>query len=274
MHSWIRRTAIALVVAWSSTVAAQPMAPGAPPGPAAPPQGGPNLPSSGGLTAPAPLEDAEARAPGGAASSLAASETADSGRGLTWFWLDAEGGFQHVGLETFDVDKSNLTAGLVPTEASGAFVSAGLGVQLLFLRIGPRGRIAFFDDWRMYSVGGEIGIRLPLGFLEPHAELGGGYVAFGSLADSPFAVLADKAQIHGGYGRLSGGLDFYLGKVFALGPFASWEFMGLTRPGVAVSDLDPSRVGSLSDAQKTAAALEGSGYGSSISVGGRLGLNF
>ncbi|MBM4375886.1 MAG: hypothetical protein FJ095_12435 [Deltaproteobacteria bacterium] len=274
MRFWVRMAATSFVVAWSSTAGAQPMAPGAPPGAPAPAQGAPNLPSSGGLTAPAPLEDAEASSSGNASSSLAASEAADSGRGLTWFWLDAEGGFQHVGLETFDVDKSNLTAGLVPTEASGAFVSAGLGVQLLFLRIGPRGRVGFFDDWRMYSVGGELGLRLPLGFLEPHAELGGGYVAFGSLADSPFNVLADKAQIHGGYGRVSGGLDFYLGKVFALGPFASWEFMGLTRPGVALSDLDPTRVGSLSDAQKTAAALEGSGYGSSVSVGGRVGLNF
>jgi hypothetical protein len=264
MRSLVRFAALFGLVAVPSIAAAQPMTPGTPPG-------APNLPSTGGLTAPPPLEEeaADPRLQG-----AAPSEAADSGRGLTWFWLDAEGGFQHLGLETFDVDKSNLTAGLVPTEASGAFVGAGLGVQLLFLRIGPRGRIGFFDDWRMYSVGGEIGLRLPLGFLEPHAELGGGYVAFGSLADSPFDVLADKAQIHGGYGRVGGGLDFYLGKVFSLGPFASWEFMGLKRPGVALSDLDPSRVGSLSDAQKTAASLEGSGYGSSVSVGGRVGLNF
>lgn len=264
----VARTLAGLVpMLLASSGAAQVVAPGAPPGPGAPP----SLPSSGGLTAPPPLSDGVSS---GAESELAASDAEDKGRGLTWFWLDAEGGFQHVGLETFDVDKSNLTAGLAPTEASGAYVSAGFGAQFVFLRLGPRGRIGFFDDWRMYSIGGEVGLRIPLGFLEPHAELGGGYVAFGSLADSPFEVLRDKAQIHGGYGRIGGGLDIFLGKVLSLGPYASWEFMGLTRPGVSLSDLDPTKVTNLTDAQKTSAALEGSGYGSSVAVGGRVGLNF
>ncbi|MBM4360268.1 MAG: hypothetical protein FJ096_19350, partial [Deltaproteobacteria bacterium] len=231
------------------------------------------VPSAGGLSAPPPLAS-PTPPPTPTQTAIEESRDDDSGRGLTWIWLDAEGGFQHVGLETFDVDKSNLTAGLVPTEASGAFVGAGFGVQLLFLRLGPRARMGFFDNWNMISVGGEVGLRIPLGFLEPHLDLGGGYVALGNLSTGGLAAIADKASVSGGYGRVAGGLDIFLGKIVSIGPYASWEFMGLKRPGVSLSDLDPTKVSSLSDAQKTAAALDGAGYGSTVTVGARLGLNF
>lgn len=233
----------------------------------------PSLPSAGGLTAPAPLASAPP-APTETQAALDDSREDDSGRGLTWLWLDVEGGYQHVGLETFDVNESNLTAGLVPAESSGAYVGAGLGLQLLFLRIGPRFRMGFFDNWNMLSIGGEVGLRIPLGFLEPHFDLGGGYVGLGNLSAGDLAAIADKANVTGGYGRVGGGLDIFFGKVISLGPYASWEFMGLKRPGVSLDELDPSKVSSLNDAQRAAAALEGSGYGSAVTLGARFGLNF
>lgn len=233
-----------------------------------------SLPSAGGLTAPGPLSEAETRRSSPTERALEESAAEDSGRGLSWFWLDVDGGFQHVGLETFDVDKSNLTAGLVSSSASGSYVGAGLGLQLLFLRIGPRGRVGFFHDWQMFTIGGEVGLRIPLGILEPHVDLGGGYAALGNLTDGGLAAIAEKASVNGAYGRIGGGLDLFLGKVLSVGPFASWDVLALKRPGVSLADLDPSKVATLTDAQKTAAAAQGSGYGSSITVGARVGLAF
>ncbi len=265
-----RGVGVALVLC-AATAAAQD--PGAPPGaqPAPPPD--PQLPSAGGLTAPPPIPEEKLPKKGETKEKLDASKEKDSGRGLSWFWIDVEGGFEHVGLETFAVDKSNLTAGIVPSTASGGFVGAGLGLQLVFFRIGPRGRIGFFKDWQLFSIGGEIGFRIPLGFLEPHIDLGGGYIALGNFNEG-LSALSGATSIRGGYGRIGGGLDFYIGKVFSIGPAASWEFMGLTRPGVSLSDLTNPQATSLNDAQRQAAAAEGSGYGSAVSVGAQAGLSF
>jgi hypothetical protein len=202
------------------------------------------------------------------------SKEEDSGRGLSWFYLDAEGGFQHVGLETFSVDESNLTAGMVPTEASGGFVGAGLGVQLLFITIGPRFRVGFFPDWQLFSIGGELGFRIPVGIFEPHFELGGGFAGLGSVGGA-LAANADAVSISGPYGRISGGLDIFIGEVFSLGPTASWEFMALTRPSVDLTDIQGSTCdGSSAEAQECALAAEGSGWGSAVSIGAKLGLHF
>jgi hypothetical protein len=202
------------------------------------------------------------------------SEEEDTGRGLTWFWIEAEGGFQHVGLETFEVDQSNLTAGFVPTEASGGYVGAGLGARLLFLTIGPRGRVGFFPNWQLYSIGGELGFRFPVGILEPHFELGGGYAALGSFTDALGGV-DGAANVDGAYGRISGGLDFLIGSVFNLGLGASWEFMGLTRPGLSLDEINAQpEAQNLDDAQKQALAAEGSGYGSAVTISAKLGLAF
>ena len=267
------RTFFAFAVVSLTCSMASAQVPGAPPS-AAPNEPPRQLPSAGGLTAPGPIPEEQAPAKNTTELELEESSEGDSGRGLSWFWIDVDGGFQHVGLETFSVNKSNLTAGLVKSEASGSYVGAGLGLQLMFLRIGPRARVGFFDDWQLFSVGGEVGLRLPLGFLEPHIDLGGGYVALGSMSGGGLAAISKNARVSGAYGRIGGGLDIFLGSVFSVGPFASWEFMGLTRPGVSLADLDPSAVTSLSEAENTAAAAEGSGYGSTVTVGARAGLSF
>ncbi len=245
--------------------------PGTAPEPAPPPA--PAGPTSGGLQAEPPLAELGDER-NDTEKALDASEKKDTGRGLTWFWIEAEGGFQHVGLETFEVDQSNLTAGLVPTEASGGYVGLGLGARLLFLTIGPRGRVGFFENWQLYSVGGELGFRFQVGIVEPHFELGGGYAALGSLTDALGGV-PDASRVDGGYGRVSGGLDFLVGSVLTLGLGASWEFMALTRPGIGLDAINRQpEAESLDDAEKQALAAEGSGFGSAITISAKVGLQF
>ena len=245
-----------------------------PPGTSAPAEAPPPAPgpSAAGLTAPEPIDPNEERPVGETEAALDEAKKEDSGRGLSWFYLDAEGGYQFVQLQTFEVDQDSLTAGLVPNEASGGFIGAGLGVQLLFLTIGPRFRAGFFPEWQMFSIGGEVGFHFPIGILEPHFELGGGYVALGSLGGA-LQGATDAVTIRGGYGRVSGGLDVYPVDVFSVGFGASWEFMGLTRPGVSPDDLDPQQRQTLDEAQQAALSAEGSSYGSAIHIYGKLGLH-
>lgn len=230
-----------------------------------------SAPTAGGLIAPAPLPSRDL-GQSVAARQLEEAEDEDSGRGLSWFYLDAEGGYQFVSLETFDVDASNLTAGFIKDEASGGFVGAGLGLRLVFLTVGPRARVGFFQDWQLYSIGGEMGFRFPLGRIEPHASIGAGYSALGNVAGA-LKGLENSVRIRGFDVRVSGGVDLFPTTWLSVGGGVSWEFLALTRPGVSINDLNAPPTAHLSAAQEQVLAAEGSGYGTAITVGGRLGLH-
>lgn len=198
----------------------------------------------------------------------------DSGRGLSWFWIEAQGGFEHLGLQTFNVDEENFSVGLVETEASGGVLSAGIGAQIVFLTLGVRGRLGFFDAWQVGRIGGELGFKIPIGIFEPRFDLGAGYAALGNFD----GLIAETVTIRGFYARAGAGLDIYPASVIAIGAHASFDFMGLTRP-----ELDPAKiaeiqqdpdVGDLPEAQEQALALEGSGYGAAFAIQGTVGLHF
>jgi hypothetical protein len=249
--------------------------PGVPPPPPQPDY--PPSPSTGGLTAPPPMEAEKPPEPPKTPTEQELDKTKeeDSGRGPTWFYLDVEGGFQHIGLETFEIDRqeSQLTAGFVESSASGGYVGMGLGARIFFITIGPRGRIGFFPDWQLFSIGGELGFRIPIGIFEPNFSLGAGYTALGSFSGALEGV-GDAISIRGFDVRVAGGLDIFVTNFLALGFGASWEFLGLTRPGVSLDELDPEQQQNVNEAQASALAAEGSGFGSAITITARVGFHF
>ncbi|MRG95987.1 hypothetical protein [Polyangium spumosum] len=238
--------------------------------------------SAGGLAPPPPMQAQAAPAASETQRDLDDAKSSDSGRGLEWFYLEAEGGFQHVGLRTFNIDEQNFSAGFIETQSSGPVVGAGLGLRLLFITLGARGRVGFFQAWDLFSVGGELGLHLPLGNLEPHFELGAGYTALGSfksaLQSGAAAEALQNTQIHGFYVRGQAGLDYYITPIFSLGVSASAELLGLTRPGLDPSQVtqiqsDPN-ITSLQRAQAEVLKAEGSSYGAAVTGTAVLGLHF
>ena len=232
----------------------------------------------GGLSPPPPLPAIQPT-PGARRTEeqLEEAKKKDSGRGLTWVWLAFDGGYQHVGLQTFNADDPKLTAGLVDTSADGAVAGAGLGVRLLFFTIGARGRLGFFESWKTYSVGGELGLRIPLGIVEPHVEVGGGYTTLASIVDTSGAAL-DAMHIRGFYVRVGTGLDVFLTRWLSLGAGATWDVLGLSRPALAAAEVAriKARPG-LTDAELAKADLLGgaaTSFGSGIAVTASLGLHF
>lgn len=200
----------------------------------------------------------------------------DSGRGFKWVRIFAEGGFQHVGLQTFNVDEENFTAGFVDTSASGGVIGVGLGVGPSFVMVGPRARVGFFDAFQLFSIGGELSFHIPLGPVEPNFDIGAGYTGLGSFS-SAVSGASDAIEIRGLDVRAGGGLDIFVTPVFSIGAKIAWEFLALTRPGVSASDIqDIQNSAQTPDEQAAADALaaEGSGYGSAISITGALGLHF
>lgn len=238
--------------------------------------------SAQGLAPPPPLAPEEREDASSTERDLDNSQKSDSKRGLEWLYVDVNGGMQIVGLRTFNLDEENFSAGFVETESEGFVMGAGVGLRLVFLTFGARARVGFFDSWDLFSVGGEMGLRLPFGNLEPHFELGGGYTALGSFKSSlqsgAVQSALDNTDIAGFYVRAGGGVDYYITPMFSIGALASFEVLGLTRPG-----LDPSKITeikadpNLSDLQKKKAdllAFEGTSYGAAGTAMAVVGLHF
>lgn len=200
------------------------------------------------------------------------SKDKDSGRGLSWFWVDAYGGFEHAGLTTFNGSAKELSAsGLVKTTGSGGVIGAGIGAELLFVTIGLRGRMGFFNPWQMGRVGPEVGFRFPLGMFEPHFDLGGGYAALSNFDP----VVPSQVAIHGGYGRVNAGFDVYPVKVLSLGGEASFDFLGLSRPALTAADVTAARakIPSITDAQASLLTSKGTGYGATFALVAVVGVH-
>ncbi|WP_437337016.1 hypothetical protein [Sorangium sp. So ce394] len=268
----------------ASTAAAQPGQPalGASPGDgaAAAAPTNPYDPSmqAGGLAPPPPMTTPEPEpvSPDDTERRLDDAKKEDSGRGLELIWLNVEGGYENVGLQTFNIDEEELTAGFISSSANGGVLGAGAGVRLLYFTLGARGRVGFFDDWQLFTLGGEVGLHLPLGRLDPHVDLGFGYAGLGSFK-SAVSGAADAIAIRGVYGRISGGLDLYLSPVFSIGANASWELLALTRPGLSSAQIDRIKGEAAATPQQAKAdllAAEGSSVGSALALTAVAGLHF
>lgn len=281
--SWLSLGCAFLIVATAPQALAQGAPAPATQPPATPqpdPWGGMN---AGGLAPPAPLtqppqgQPVEGKPqpqppPTTLSGELDESKEKDSGRGVSWFWIEAQGGYEHVGLQTFHVGGGDVSAGFTDTTANGGVVGAGLGGQIIFLTLGVRGRLGFFPEWQMARIGGEVGFKIPVGFVEPRFDIGAGYAALTNFDDS----VPEAVGINGFYVRAGAGVDFYPVELLALGVVASFDFMGLSRAGLSPEEIAQLRTSrpDLSDAQATALAAEGTGYGAGFALQGNVGLHF
>jgi hypothetical protein len=206
------------------------------------------------------------------------SKQDDAGRRLEWVWIDVQGGFEQLGMQTFNGGAPGFVAGFVDTSSSGGCVGVGAGARLLFFTLLLRGRLGVFDSGLLYRLGVEAGFHVPLGNVEPHLTLGLGYAAMGDLHDTVGGVAAEAIAIHGFYTRVTAGLDYYVTPIFSVGLDLSTELLGLTRPALteaAVQKIEASPGVSASlKSNADLLASAGAGWGGTIAVTGSLGLHF
>jgi hypothetical protein len=278
----------ASIVAIATIAGAQWPAPSAQPAPlgaaamaAQPPPPSPwGAMQAGGLTPPPPMPASPSSITTTASKTeelLDRSKKQSSGRRLEWLWVDVGGGFEHLGLRTFNPKNEAFAAGFVDTTESGGMLTGGLGARLLFFTLGARGRISFFDSYNRLSLGPEVGFRFPIGNLEPHVDLGFGWTGLGSF-NGVVAGDADAIAMRGVYARLGGGLDYYLSPVFSVGLVASVELVHLTRPGITPAQIEALKaLPSLTAAESDRVNLLGTevtSNGGAFSATGQLGLHF
>lgn len=224
---------------------------------------------AGGLSPPPPESEESDSAK--TEENLEKAEKEDSGRGLEFFYLNAEIGAEHLGLQTFH-SNNIVDANVVATTQTGLLFGAGLGLRLLFITVGPRFRLAHFSQYDMWTLGAEVGLRIPLGNLEPYFVLGGGYASLGAFNATNFGPNTNDVAIRGYNIRGGGGLDYYVTPVFSVGANVTAELVGLTRPGVANPATGMTMVGM--GGVSNVYSFDGSSLGMGIAGTVVLGLHF
>lgn len=228
--------------------------------------------NSGGLAPPPAVEPAsEPTAPTDTERELSRADHEDSGRGLEFVWLNAEAGFQHLGLQTFHANNL-VDATLVKSTQSGLLVGAGAGLRLIFLTGGVRFRLGNFDAWQLWTLNAELGLRIPLGALEPYFTFAGGYASMGSFSASN-AFNSNGIDVRGFNLRGGFGLDYYLGKYFSLGANISGDVLFLSRAKVSQTNM-PTGTDPASQAAAQVYARDGTSVGAGFTVTGVAGLHF
>jgi hypothetical protein len=244
------------------------------------PQSTPQAPyggmQAGGLAPPPPMP------PGGppqgvreTEQQLDAAKSADAGRRLEWLWLDAQAGFEQLGLQTFKGDQT-LTGGFVPTSASGGVVSLGAGARLLFLTLLARGRLGISSVGQLYEIGGEVGFHVPIGRVEPRVQLGAGYAAAAHLHDDAGGAAASAMGLRGFYVRAGGGVDVFVLPVVSVGFDLSAELLGMRRSALASADVTRLESSLPAGRQANAELLraDASSLGGALEATAVLGLHF
>jgi hypothetical protein len=191
-------------------------------GPAAPPAGGTN-PAGGNLLPPPPPPSLASI---NTQQALEHSERKDSGRGLSFFWVDPEIGGRWYDFDFLGGSDLGDTGGY---REDGFTPSIGLGVGARFLYLTGGARFRYNVSY--WTAGLEGALRIPIGALEPYVFVGGGYLRSITYQDKCGGCLEDMV-ISGGYGALGSGVDYFLTPVFALGARLDAEVMFVGRDAV------------------------------------------
>ncbi len=220
--------------------------------------------SAGGEDPSAPLPPTE--------QELAKADREDSGRGLEFFYINAEIGGEYLGLQTFKANHL-VDAGVVKTLQTGLLYGGGLGVRLVFLTLGGRFRLGHFSEWDLWTLNAELGIHIPLGSVEPYFTLGGGYASAGSFNSKKLGgdLQSKDVDIKGWDIRGGFGIDLYLSSTFSLGANLTGEMLILTRPGISAAKLQAT---SSSASANDIYAADGSSIGSAVTLTAVAGLHF
>ncbi len=238
--------------------------------------------SAGGLAPPRSMPATNAPLPSTTEADLDKAEKEDSGRGLEFVWLNAEIGWETLGLQTFRA-KNLVDAGLVKESQSGLVFGGGLGLRIIFITAGARFRLGHFDAWDLWTLNAELGLRIPVGSVEPYFTFGGGYASAGSFDSGNIGsgINTSGVDITGYDLRGGGGIDFYLSDAFSIGASVTGEVLFLTRPGVDPQKLAASGSASANPDQaaveahaKDVYAADGSSIGSGLTLSAVVGLHF
>jgi hypothetical protein len=200
----------------------------------------------------------------------------------TFVWTDVEGGVESLHLTTFNADFDRLLVGFAPSDVTGPTVGLGVGLRFVFLTLGLRGRYATFSTdpssptsgMQLWTLGPEVGFRVPLGRVEPYLAFGGSYATVSGIGNGVGGI-PNGIDVHGFQGRAGFGVDCFVARHLTLGGNFSGGVLALTRPGVSLTDLAAAQqVGTINEAKARILQANGSSVGADVTGTVALGVAF
>lgn len=258
---------VAAICSIGSDATAHAQSPQNPAYPPSPYQPAPAPPlEAGGLRPPTSAMPTSSQAESETIERLERAEREDAGRGLEFFWIEAEAGYEYASLGAFRSDA--LLGSGIDDGGSGLALGVGAGVRLIFLTLGGRCRLLRASPWDLWTLDAEVGLHLPLGALEPSFTFAAGYAWLGApSAEGVPGFDADVVDVDGVNARLGANLDYYVNPLLSFGLRASFEALALWRSGAA----QPAGVPAPS-AETYARGGDGIGFG--VTLGAAAGLHF
>jgi hypothetical protein len=210
------------------------------------------------------------------------TDTTDPQPTKTFVWTDVEGGVESLHLTTFNADFDRLLVGFAPSDVTGPTVGVGVGLRFVFLTLGVRGRYATFatdttsptSGMQLWTLGPELGFRVPLGRVEPYLTFGANYATVSGIGDG-VGGLPNGIDVHGLQAKAGFGVDWFVARHISLGGNLSGGVLALTRPGVSLSDLATAQqVGTINEAKARILQANGSSVGADVTGTVGLGVAF
>ena len=160
-------------------------------------------------------------------------EKKDSGRGLSWVYLDAHAGFSYVDMASF----SATTFAVQKTSSEGAAFGFGAGIRLFILTLGAQATLNELADFSLWQVDAVLAFHIPIGHWEPYIGFHGGYAFVGTLDVTALSSAADgspNVAVHGGDGGMQFGVDYFFNHYLSLGGEIAGNALFLHRPATAL----------------------------------------
>jgi len=193
---------------------------------------------------------------------LEEADRKDSGRGLEFAWLIGD-----IGLGVVDVAGLGRGTFLAPGDPSsgvGLAFAGGIGVRILYFTLGARVAGTEVGNLRTTFVGGELGMKLPLGNLEPFAVLDLGYLNAGGLAAEQ--TTGGLRGVEGLGLNLGAGADYYLSDHFSVGASLRFGLSFLGRPAQDPADF----VGAMDPVYAAGSSATGTNLALALRIGFHL----
>ncbi len=180
--------------------------------------------SAGGIVAPeAIVESADNRTE--IEKTLDHADEQDSGRGLEFFWMSGNIGYQYMSLA--GISNASLLPAGDSSQGGGAAFGGGAGIRLIYFTGGVAMRSAALGSFNLWSLVAELGLRVPLGMFEPYGTFSAGYIGVGDVETK--TISKSIGGIHGMNLQLAAGLDFYLSDTFSIGTRWGGDLLFLSR---------------------------------------------
>jgi hypothetical protein len=129
-------------------------------------------------------------------------------------------------------------------------------------------------SWQVWTLDAELGLRIPLGRIEPHVAFSGGYSSFGGI-DTAIRGLQDGLDVHGADAGLALGVDWWLSRAISFDVDLQGQALAVAREGVSLRDLAAAKdVGTIDDAKARVLEANRSSWALAAALTAGLGAHF